>query len=71
MKQYADDAADLINKLQLPRLPVMGVSFGGMVAQELAVRHPDKVSKLVFSLHFIRRKGRIFLPFARTRRFES
>ena len=49
MKQYADDAADLINKLQLPRLPVMGVSFGGMVAQELAIRHPDKVSKLVLA----------------------
>ena len=47
MKQYADDAADLIDKLNLPRLPVMGVSFGGMVAQELAIRYPEKVSKLV------------------------
>ena len=49
MKQYADDAADLMDKLRLPALPVMGVSFGGMVAQELAIRYPDKISKLVLA----------------------
>tara|TARA_B100001540_G_C15794845_1_gene637162 strand:+ start:193 stop:987 length:795 start_codon:yes stop_codon:yes gene_type:complete len=49
MKQYADDAADFMDKLDLPRLPVMGVSFGGMVAQELAIRYPDKISKLVLA----------------------
>ncbi len=49
MKQYANDAADLIDKLGFSKLPVMGVSFGGMVAQELAIRHPDKVSKLVLA----------------------
>ena len=49
MKQYADDAADFIDKLDLPMLPVMGVSFGGMVAQELAIRYPDKISKLVMA----------------------
>ena len=49
MKQYADDAADLMDKLRLPALPVMGVSFGGMVAQELAIRYPHKVSKLVLA----------------------
>ena len=49
MKQYADDAADLIDKLGISSLPVMGVSFGGMVAQELAIRHPEKVSQLVLA----------------------
>jgi len=49
MKQYADDAADLMDKLRLPALPVMGVSFGGMVAQELAIRYPDKITKLVLA----------------------
>lgn len=49
MKQYANDAADLIDKLGVSRLPVMGVSFGGMVAQELAILHPDKVSKLILA----------------------
>jgi|TARA_B100000902_G_C27264375_1_gene892650 3-oxoadipate enol-lactonase len=49
MKQYANDAADFIDKLGFSSLPVMGVSFGGMVAQELAIRHPDKVTKLVLA----------------------
>ncbi len=49
MKQYANDAADFIDRLGFSRLPVMGVSFGGMVAQELAIRHPDKVTKLVLA----------------------
>ncbi len=44
-----DEASDFIDKLNLPRLPVMGVSFGGMVAQELAIRYPDKISKLVLA----------------------
>ncbi len=47
MQQYADDAADLLDSLGLNRVPVVGVSFGGMVAQEFAIRHPTKVSKLV------------------------
>ena len=28
---------------------VVGVSFGGMVAQEIALRHPERVSKLVLA----------------------
>ena len=47
MQQYADDAADLLDSLGLNRVPVVGVSFGGMVAQEFAIRHPNKASKLV------------------------
>lgn len=49
MAQYADDAAALLDYLQLDSVPVMGVSFGGMVAQEFAIRHPDRVTKLVLA----------------------
>src|SRR5580693_1601753 len=47
MADYADDAAALMDFLGLASAPVIGVSFGGMVAQELALRHPDKVKRLV------------------------
>ncbi len=47
MQDYADDCAGLVDGLDWPPSPVLGVSFGGMVAQELALRHPDKVTRLV------------------------
>ncbi len=49
MADYADDAAGLLEALGWDRVPVMGVSFGGMVAQELVLRHPEKVSALVLA----------------------
>jgi len=49
MQDYADDAAALLEALGIDQIPVLGVSFGGMVAQELVLRHPNKVSKLVLS----------------------
>jgi 3-oxoadipate enol-lactonase len=47
MAQYADDAANLLDQLELDRVHVVGVSFGGMVAQHLALRHPDRIDSLV------------------------
>ena len=44
---YADDAAALMDALGLPAAHVMGVSFGGAVAQHLALRHPARVKSLV------------------------
>ena len=49
MQQYADDAASLLDELHIDTIPVMGVSFGGMVAQEFIKRHPSRVSKLVLA----------------------
>ena len=49
MQQYADDAAHLLDFLQINTIPVMGVSFGGMVAQEFIKRHSSRVSKLVLA----------------------
>lgn len=43
----ADDAAALIDHLELDRADVMGYSMGGRIGAFLAVGHPDKVRSLV------------------------
>ena len=49
MQDYADDAAAMLDVAGWDRVPVVGVSFGGMVAQELALRHPERVDRLVLA----------------------
>ena len=49
MAGYADDAAALMDHVGWDSALVLGVSFGGMVAQELVLRHPHKVRRLVLA----------------------
>jgi pimeloyl-ACP methyl ester carboxylesterase len=47
MKLFADDTTGLMNALGISKTHVLGLSMGGMVAQELAINYPEKVSKLI------------------------
>ena len=49
MVDFADDAAALCATLGWERGHVVGSSFGGMVAQHLAIRHPELVDRLVLN----------------------
>jgi len=49
MEDYGEDAAALMRALDFGPCPVMGVSFGGMVGQELACRYPELVTRLVLA----------------------
>src|SRR5689334_17240860 len=43
----ADDLDALLGSLGIPEAAVVGSSYGGRVAMELATRHPARVSSLV------------------------
>ncbi|WP_232540290.1 3-oxoadipate enol-lactonase [Azohydromonas aeria] len=49
MAQLADDAAGLIDELRLGPVTWIGLSMGGMVGQELALRHPGRVRALALA----------------------
>jgi pimeloyl-ACP methyl ester carboxylesterase len=46
MAQYATDAAALLDHVGWKTCSVVGISFGGMVAQEFAVTFPQRVERL-------------------------
>lgn len=47
MADYAADALALADHLGWDNFGVVGISFGGMVAQELAVTAPERIARLV------------------------
>jgi 3-oxoadipate enol-lactonase len=46
-RTMADDTANLLDALKIERPHVLGISMGGMIAQELAINYPQKVNGLV------------------------
>ena len=46
-ENLADDVAALLDHLKIPSADVIGYSVGGVVAMQTAIRHPEKVRKVV------------------------
>jgi 3-oxoadipate enol-lactonase len=49
VRELAEDARAVLDATGLDRAHVLGASLGGMVAQELALAHPDRVDRLVLA----------------------
>jgi pimeloyl-ACP methyl ester carboxylesterase len=58
-ENLADDVASLLDHLKIPKADLIGYSMGGGVAMQCAVRHPDKVRKVVVISSTFRRDGMV------------
>jgi len=58
-ENLADDVAALLDHLKISKADLIGYSMGGGVAMQCAVRHPDKVRKVVVISSTFRRDGMI------------
>jgi len=45
----ADDVANLLDELEIEKANVLGVSFGGFVAQKFALNYPERLNKLILA----------------------
>ena len=57
--QLAEDAAGLIAALELDSPHVLGISMGGMIAQELALAHPEQVHTLTLGCTYCGGEGSV------------
>ena len=55
----AEDTAAAMTQLGIADACVMGVSLGGMIAEELAIRHPELVRRLVLGVTASRMNGAV------------
>ncbi|HLK89625.1 MAG TPA: alpha/beta hydrolase [Polyangia bacterium] len=56
-EQMADDTAALLGQLGVARADVLAFSNGGVVAMQLAIRHPGLVRRLILCSSFYARSG--------------
>jgi pimeloyl-ACP methyl ester carboxylesterase len=47
IQQFANDTAGLLDALVIEKADVLGFSLGSLVAQQLAVMHPEKINRLI------------------------
>ena len=56
-ENLADDIAAMLDFLKIEQADLLGYSMGGGVAMQIAIRHPEKVRKVVSISAFFRRDG--------------
>ncbi|HLO58163.1 MAG TPA: alpha/beta hydrolase [Bacteroidales bacterium] len=56
-EQDADDVAELLNELRVVKADFMGFSNGGTTCIEIAIRHAERVNKLVLIAALVNRNG--------------
>ena len=54
IRSMADDTAAAMEVLGIEKADVLGVSQGGMIAEELTLNHPERVSKLILAVTLAR-----------------
>lgn len=50
IEDMANDQATVLGQLGITKTAVLGVSQGGMIAQALAIRHPDVITRLIIAV---------------------
>jgi pimeloyl-ACP methyl ester carboxylesterase len=48
----ADDTVKLMDHLGITKANIMGISMGGMIAQEVGINYPERIQKLVLACTF-------------------
>ncbi len=54
IEQMADDTAGLMEAIGINRAHILGYSMGGLIAQELAIRYPERVKGLALAASYAR-----------------
>ncbi|HET6768058.1 MAG TPA: alpha/beta hydrolase [Chitinophagaceae bacterium] len=75
-ENMADDVAALLKQLKIDSADIFGYSMGGGVAQQIAIRHPSVVHRLIITSSVYRYEGwtqetRSILPILTPEMFES
>jgi pimeloyl-ACP methyl ester carboxylesterase len=66
---FAEDTAGLMEALGIRRAHILGISMGGYIAQELALKYPDRVESLILGCTSCGGKRTLLMSEARLNKF--